>query len=983
MDRGQPFLTQKVCQLVLDWSQPILEQEMKWVSHIVQTQVIQNWEGQDEPEHLRTIRDRLFRSQQNPSRLLGLYQQILQQSTISADDSPEQAELRLSGLVVKQGGLLKVYNPIYAAVFNQQWVQESLAKLRPYEESLKSWLASGRTDDSRLLRGKALLDALDWAAGKQLRQEDQEFLSSSQIMADRNAREISELISQSARVETAAILRQLMPELEQITNHLQVVIPLMQEWTGSQPFLTEQLGQLLIAAGTIPDQQEAHWIEQIVQTQLVQNWENQTAAEHLKTIQDALVEDEKSVDLLQRYQQILQQQATIAEDSSELRTLLKLGLVENQDGHLRVANRIYTKVFNSKWVEQELARARTRRIIRRRFEVLRELGEGKAIRTYLVKDRDVPNQDQCLVKELTPASTDVDSLGRIQSLFNERFKALEKLNGHDQIPRLSASFEENQKFYSVQEFIEGHNLDIEIMSNQLWNESEVINLLVEVLEVLKFVHDQDMYHLNLKPSNLRRRQNGRIVLIDFGTLKEIHVLAIPEAAANQSLGETGYIPPDADSRSRASQDIYALGMIGIEALTGNSPQNLSMDRSSGELIWRYAVADKPMVKISGRLEAILNKMVRHRNEDCYHDVAEVLIDLRTLRDTLYPTSRYAWLTRKRKIIGIAGLLLIGIASFGYWAAHRSREEPCSITMVKQSNKEELLDIRAKCTPIINKQNNDSHVYLNALKTRGLVNLLLWKMMSAQDFLNDALQDFKQASEQPNDDPQIFFYRGLVEFLQNNSAYKEHCYKAIELYRQKRPEAIKDDFPILVKLGFFLIQDNQYRQRDFTAANLIFQQARDLNPDSLNLIYSQASLNARAGNYRGAVQIFDDLMAAQHHQNSSSNYRAQLSQGFAFLLSGRNGFQEARDALKAVPSDSEPRVRQLASNYGSKLESCLSSTRTCSLDDPPLTELKPKLDFIFPYLPVYDCKNYPVLRIADQHSHLKLCTNSQSLEALLR
>jgi tetratricopeptide (TPR) repeat protein len=294
-----------------------------------------------------------------------------------------------------------------------------------------------------------------------------------------------------------------------------------------------------------------------------------------------------------------------------------------------------------------------------------------------------------------------------------------------------------------------------------------------------------------------------------------------------------------------------------------------------------------------------------------------------------------------------------------------------------------LDIRAKCTPIINKQNNDSHVYLNALKTRGLVNLLLWKMMSAQDFLNDALQDFKQASEQPNDDPQIFFYRGLVEFLQNNSAYKEHCYKAIELYRQKRPEAIKDDFPILVKLGFFLIQDNQYRQRDFTAANLIFQQARDLNPDSLNLIYSQASLNARAGNYRGAVQIFDDLMAAQHHQNSSSNYRAQLSQGFAFLLSGRNGFQEARDALKAVPSDSEPRVRQLASNYGSKLESCLSSTRTCSLDDPPLTELKPKLDFIFPYLPVYDCKNYPVLRIADQHSHLKLCTNSQSLEALLR
>ncbi|XHX81253.1 MAG: AAA-like domain-containing protein [Stenomitos frigidus ULC029] len=124
---GQPFLTQKICRLVVETTtctDSVLaapsahESAHELVRHVVQTQVIDQWESQDVPPHLRTIRDRLRGSGQHRGRLLGLYQQILQCQAIPLDDSPDQIALQLSGLVVKHQGTLQVYNQIYAAVFN-------------------------------------------------------------------------------------------------------------------------------------------------------------------------------------------------------------------------------------------------------------------------------------------------------------------------------------------------------------------------------------------------------------------------------------------------------------------------------------------------------------------------------------------------------------------------------------------------------------------------------------------------------------------------------------------------------------------------------------------------------------------------------------------------------------------------------------------------------------------------------------------------
>jgi WD40 repeat protein len=185
---GQPFLTQKLCSLIQSTPSFIpADAEAEQVTALIQAKILKNWESQDTPEHLKTISDRLLYSEQRSSRLLGMYQQILQKGAIVANNSPEQTELRLSGLVVQQQGKLNVYNPIYASVFNQEWVSQQLADLRPYAESFAAWLASDYQDESRLLRRQALHSAQEWAADKSLSDADYQFLAASQ---DLNKREI-------------------------------------------------------------------------------------------------------------------------------------------------------------------------------------------------------------------------------------------------------------------------------------------------------------------------------------------------------------------------------------------------------------------------------------------------------------------------------------------------------------------------------------------------------------------------------------------------------------------------------------------------------------------------------------------------------------------------------------------------------------------------------------------------------------------------
>ncbi len=217
---GQPFLTQKLCKLLFENAPPPAppyqggEQESaslcqggeqkrvnnpkEWVEKVVRLKIVENWESQDVPEHLSTIRDRLFRENQRIVRRLGLYQQILQQVETVPDGSAEQMELRLSGLIVKRRENITISNPIYEAVFNKDLIEKELEKLSPYSEAIKAWLNSQCQDGTQLLQGDDLYSALNWAADKSLRNEDFQFLTASQKLILSNQNQLLHL----AQVET-------------------------------------------------------------------------------------------------------------------------------------------------------------------------------------------------------------------------------------------------------------------------------------------------------------------------------------------------------------------------------------------------------------------------------------------------------------------------------------------------------------------------------------------------------------------------------------------------------------------------------------------------------------------------------------------------------------------------------------------------------------------------------------------------------------
>jgi len=219
---GQPFLTQKLCDLVVKSSFDNRD-ETVFVEELVKKTLINRWETVDQPEHFRTIRDRLFRIRKRVGRILSLYQKIListqhsnsgikqireEQSTnatyplspVSTDGSREQTELLLSGLVVSDAGLLKVKNRIYEQIFDLSWVKKQLAALRPYSQSLDAWLASNQSDQSRLLRGQALKDAQNWIQSKSLSDLDYQFLAAS-ITMDRQEAELHLVAERSQAVE--------------------------------------------------------------------------------------------------------------------------------------------------------------------------------------------------------------------------------------------------------------------------------------------------------------------------------------------------------------------------------------------------------------------------------------------------------------------------------------------------------------------------------------------------------------------------------------------------------------------------------------------------------------------------------------------------------------------------------------------------------------------------------------------------------------
>jgi ABC-type branched-subunit amino acid transport system substrate-binding protein/serine/threonine protein kinase len=278
-------------------------------------------------------------------------------------------------------------------------------------------------------------------------------------------------------------------------------------------------------------------------------------------------------------------------------------------------------------------------ILAGRYRIIDRLGQGGFARTYTAQDIQNPENPPCVVKEIPfPSSKDPRVLERGRDRFEREASALCRLGRNSRIPELFDGFENNDHFYLVQEYVQGHPLSQELAPGDRWNEQQTVALLREVLEILQSVHQENIIHRDITPSNLIRRETDKqIVLIDFGAVKEIGTFTSNSTGeiSSQAIGTSGYMPVEQYNPRSVPQpynDIYAVGMIAIQALTGRRPTNLSQDPETGEFIWDYLTSEP----VSDGLRNILNNMVRFHFQQRYQSAAEVLQDLDSLQLTPPP-----------------------------------------------------------------------------------------------------------------------------------------------------------------------------------------------------------------------------------------------------------------------------------------------------------------------------------------------------------
>ncbi|MBE9223600.1 pentapeptide repeat-containing protein [Cyanobacterium stanieri LEGE 03274] len=267
-------------------------------------------------------------------------------------------------------------------------------------------------------------------------------------------------------------------------------------------------------------------------------------------------------------------------------------------------------------------------VLNDRYRALRKIGKGGFGSTFLGIDLRLPGNPYCVIKQLRPNAEDPDTFNMALDLFEREAKTLGKID-HPQIPRLLDYFEDQKKFYLVQTLAKGITLQKEIQRHGVFSENATKRFLVEILPVLKYIHSLKMIHRDIKPANIiRREQDGKLVLIDFGAVKD--QVNTQLAASNYgntaftqfAVGTMGFAPPEQLAmRPVYSSDIYALGSTCLFLLTGKAPKDLSCDEVTGELLWEQEV------KVSPNFAKILGQMLEVDLRNRYRMVDEVINDL--------------------------------------------------------------------------------------------------------------------------------------------------------------------------------------------------------------------------------------------------------------------------------------------------------------------------------------------------------------------
>lgn len=274
-------------------------------------------------------------------------------------------------------------------------------------------------------------------------------------------------------------------------------------------------------------------------------------------------------------------------------------------------------------------------VIGGRYRIKRYLGGKKGIYTYQAENLRRHYQSPCVIKEIKLHESDPISVQTAERRFANELAVLERLSYHSQIPQLWDHFEENEAFYLVEEYIAGESLAKRLQRDRSLEEERTIELLKSALEVLAFIHQHRVLHRDINPSNLMiRSSDEKVVLVNFGVLKEIAQLPTTRVDYTQPVGTEAYMPPEQIAgRPTFSSDIYALGLTVIEALTGIKADRFETNQKTGEIDWRQGV------RVNRRLAKILDKMVNLYVGKRYQSADKALNDLNKITHLSSTASR--------------------------------------------------------------------------------------------------------------------------------------------------------------------------------------------------------------------------------------------------------------------------------------------------------------------------------------------------------
>jgi len=260
-------------------------------------------------------------------------------------------------------------------------------------------------------------------------------------------------------------------------------------------------------------------------------------------------------------------------------------------------------------------------LLKNRYRSLQPIGKGGFGRTFLAVDEDDPSKLRCVIKQLYMEGQNTLILKKATQLFHQEAARLNELGKHPQIPALYAHFEQQKQLYLIQEFIDGQTLQQESRQKGVFNETQIWELLGDLLPVLKFVHDNKVLHRDIKPANIMRRTIDRkLVLIDFGVAKQITDSALFRTGT--TVGSPEYMSPEQlKGKALPASDLYSLGVTCIHLLTGVSPFDL-FDVVDNRWVWRDFLPSG--TQMSDRMGRILDKLIKTAVSHRYQSVGEVL-----------------------------------------------------------------------------------------------------------------------------------------------------------------------------------------------------------------------------------------------------------------------------------------------------------------------------------------------------------------------